>query len=348
MIRALIKWPEGIDPSEGAAQGSVKSPSGTDNRNLSSLCYKIGAQHSTVLSELGITDAYVLGRSVESITEAVKDYIKKKGKRPTTKTSSAWLNNDAYLRRRKSSLKTVCDEVEGVAPRTVASLKVEVLIFFKRERIRPTSATSKIWASHAAWLRNKDCSLTELCDDLKLPGTVVLGRSVKAIEVEVMAYFKKTGKRPTAKVSKHWANHEAWLFRQKPSLSLFKLCNKLGIAGSYQKDRSEEGIEAEARAYMNRTGVRPKVTTSSRWTNHNAWLYAKGSSLTEFLDAKGFPGGREYNRSLSGIKSEAKAFFKSTGVRPTQRTSPHWRRHDQWLRGQGTSLHMVCDQLKLS
>lgn len=226
----------------------------------------------------------VESRTLEDVDAELLAYWKKTAVRPTAASHSAlegWLR--AHL---KSTTHRRCREL-GIPGgqtkhRTLEMADAELCAYWKEVGERPTS---KSHHPLDAWLRTHHNSSVPLrCTVLNIPGGLAPTRTsqevsarMQGIEAELLAYWKRTGTRPTA------ASHpkfDRWL-RHNSNTSVNQRCGELGIPGSYNMDRTLEGVDAELLAHWEKTGARP---TNRSHRGINSWLRAHGSSVAQRCD----------------------------------------------------------------
>jgi len=349
LSQPMIKWPKGIDPSEGAPGAKSVSPSGEDARSLGNLSHKHGIRHSLVLEQLGIGQAHVIYRTVDSVKTEIVNHFKDYNKRPSCKTSPKWKNHNRWLVSKGSSLRQLCAELglsggHTLEKRSVESITIEAKKFYAETGERPTQYTSNLWRGRHQWLQRKGYSLNQICNELGMLGGRNTGRSLQTIQAEIRKFFKKFRRCPTQRDSGAWKGHNSWLRTQGSSLSALGIDMQLKAAPAV---RTLKSVKAEIKQYFNTHRKRPSQLISAHWHRLDAWLRARGSSLRKICDDLHLTGGSNWERSVASIKAEAKDYFKRNGKRPTKGIHS-WMLHDCWLRNHhDTTLSKLCDQLKL-
>lgn len=286
-------------------------------------------------------------RTIEGIKADILRYFKQNQKRPPHASSKEWVNNEAWLRRRGSSLRQLCDELGLPGPqwgRTLKAIQQDIRQYYKQHKKRPFERSSQLWLNHNSWLRRQGSSLRQLCDEMGLPEERSFSRTVKSVERELTLYYKRYKRRPTEEESPFWTNHNNWL--RKRGSSLRKLCNELGIPGGKNLDRTIESVKADLLEYHTLYKTRPTIRVGN-WRDVNDWLYHQGSSLQQLCDALGLSGGQLRNRTLVSVQRDVQEFYTRQGEYPTRRTSEAWANANGWLRRQGTSLHKLCRKMGL-
>jgi len=228
-----------------------------------------------------------------------------------------------------------------VAVRTVYSVQKQIKSFYEEHGHRPVGTD---FHTENNWLRNtQGSSIFQLCNQMGLPpkkrqGTVHRGRTLVRTKAEVIAYYKRTGKRPT---SANMSGVDCWLQR-KHGFRLSELCTKMGLPGGWRKSRTLEESREHIMAFYELHGVRP------RWEElRGVASYLKkhhGMTLSEYCDQLDLPPFRE-PRTLEGVKQFVLDHFEVYGARPKSKDFNSIRR---WLqRHHGKSLFQLCDEMGL-
>jgi hypothetical protein len=124
-------------------------------------------------------------------------------------------------------------------------------------------------------------SLWELCDDLGLPATRRLDRTMEDARAEIQAFYNEHGKRPSYRKKAALA---VWLRKQDTSLG--DLCDELGLPGKHVcvRGRTMGDVRAEIQAFYDEHGTRP---TCARMVAISRWLHKRQLSLGEVCDEMG-------------------------------------------------------------
>jgi len=123
--------------------------------------------------------------------------------------------------------------------------------------------------------------------------------------------------------------------------SCIEVAALLGLHERPIRSRTLESARAEVLASYEKHGRRP---SEQRLSATGQWLRYRGSSLRRVCDELGLPGGTNLGRTKEGAKTVTQGFFDKHGRRPVAQDLRAW---DSWLRGRGSSLVVLCDEMGL-
>lgn len=183
----------------------------------------------------------------------------------------------------------------------------------------------------------------QLIEELGGPKAYELDRTLDRCYEEILAYHKRTGKRPT-RVTPGFKAWDLWLRGQGSSIS--QRCDELELPALLNLNRNLDRCDEVIRAHYKKTGKRPTEKTSG-FGSWSGWLRRQGSSLSQRCDELGLSALHELGRTLDRCDEAIRAHYKKTGKRPTDRT-PGFKACDFWLRSHGnSSLSQRCNELGL-
>jgi len=164
-----------------------------------------------------------------------------------------------------------------------------------------------------------------------------VNRTMKGVEGEILAFFKKHGRRPRDKDG--FRNVDAWLMRR--GSSIHKICEKLGLPGGRDFGRTKGSIERKIRKFYDREGRRPK---NREMVDESRWLaYHHKMSLHDLCDEMGLPT-EKVLRTITRVRKEIREFYAREGRRPTNKELLGWL---NFLRRKNTTLSKLCDKMGL-
>jgi hypothetical protein len=269
---------------------------------------------------------------------------------PLTKECRLWVSLDVALRKRQGLGRLDRILALGgslwVEVRTIRSLREEISKYYAATGKRPTKVTSQLWANRNNWLlKRHSSSLRQLCNEMSLPGGLVLGRTMVALKKAVRRFFDQHKRRPVTN-SPLWRSHDLWLRARGSSLS--QVCDSMALPEVLNRTRTMARVKREILAYYKKYGVRPQTKVSAEWLKTSAWLkHNHRSSLHQLCNEIHLPGGPIMERSFASVKEQILAHFKRYRKRPTVHLSKTWENISAWLRRQGSTLKMMCDELCL-
>ncbi len=322
--------------------GRRPSPRVSDNwRLIGNWLTRQGQSLPELCDDLGLPRV-CRSRTLDQVKAEVKAYFQTNGKRPTPSvmgSTNAWL-----MKNHGTSISLLCDDLGmpklNVRGRTMEEVREKILAFFKEHGRRPTG---RKWAAVGSWLKLQGTTLSQLCDQLGLPGFFERGRSLDTLEALIIEHFVATGSRPTARTSKDWRRWADWV-KHNHQVTLPGVCDDLGLPPIVDLTRTWESVERRAREHFAETGQRP-TSAQTWWCGTNQWLKrAHSVSLPEFLDRIGLPAKLE--PLPDDIDAAIREHFEQHGKRPTQRTSVTWRRINDALKP-ASSISRRCDDLGL-
>ena len=184
-----------------------------------------------------------------------------------------------------------------------------------------------------------------LIEELGGPTGHNLDRTIEQCHERILSYYRETGKRLTSRTSEEDNRWDVWLRNHKDS-SLFLECNKLGLPGGPNFERTLEQCHRYIRDCFERTGKRPVRKGSGESSRWDFWLRNhKDSSLSIECSKLGLHD--PDLRVMEDCHRYIRDYFKRMGKRPATNRDSEARRWDRWLRKQGSSLSLECNKLRL-
>lgn len=198
----------------------------------------------------------------------------------TAKEPRLWGSLGSALRFQKVRLR---DRIQGLGgpagyslDRSLESCDHEIRTYFEAHGKRPSAKRCLVFNRTDAWLRDQGSSLAQRCDELGLPALLDAQRGLESCDREILAYFAKAFRRPSAR-AKEFRKLDAWLRLRNTSLA--KRCDELGLPTLRTDDRSLESCDREILAYFEKEGRYPTQGTSREFRRIDEWLRARDSSL---------------------------------------------------------------------
>ena len=293
----MIKWPIDWNPDESwPVSNNQPTLLVGDSRTWGHLNEKLHTHGDVRLYKLvhsmgGPVSRCDTTRSLAEVDAQIKGYFEKNGYRPSGGPGSEWSKVCQWLRTNfQSTLSRHCDTL-GLPKkvefgRTIEGVKRKIADYFDQHGARPTRGV-RGWVSTGCWLATQDTTLSRMCDEMGLPELRCRTRSIEEAEVAVLAFFREEGVRPVTKTGVEWVNLNSWL--RLRGLSLSKLCDSFDLPVRLDCTRTQETVVTDILTYLNDHGKRPVRRDSPKWTNVNAWLAARGGSLSKLCDSLDLP-----------------------------------------------------------
>jgi len=283
--------------------------------------------------ELGLPGGKNLRRTMEEVRQEVQAFFDEHGRRPSCHEMAS---TDRWLRVQGTALRKLCDEMGlpggAVFGRTMEGARQEIQAFFEEHGRRPYEADLN---GASLWLRKEGTSLQKLCDEMGLPKHRDSWSAERARQ-EVQAFFDEHGRRPLVKENTALGH---WLTRRGTSLS--KLCDEMGLPWPSRSKYTREKIRPKIQAFFDEHGRRP---IDKEVNGISLWLRRVGATLRDVCNEMELPGGLVLDRTMEGARQEIQAFFEEHGTRPRVVDK---KALASWLRGQGTNLRKLCDEMGL-
>jgi len=195
------------------------------------------------------------------------------------------------LNRQGTSLSQLCNELALSGSRdydrTMGRARAEIRAFYAEHGTRPTKHVNVEWRRWADWLRKRDTSLCQLCDEMGLPGGRDYNRTMERAKAEIRAFYAEHNKRPTT-IDKEWHLWDCWL-RTQQSTTLRLLCDEMDLPGGLDLDRTMDRARAEIRAFYAEHNKRPRQSMDNDWKRWDRWLRARGINLRLLCNEMGLP-----------------------------------------------------------
>jgi len=106
-------------------------------------------------------------------------------------------------------------------------------------------------------------------------------------------------------------------------------------------------IRTEIRAWYEKHGERPYVTTNSWWARVSSRLGLWNHTLHTLCDEMGLPGGNDFDRTMDRARTEIQTHYEEHGTRPTRKSTKEWTRWDGWLRQRDHTLRTLSIEMGL-
>ena len=270
-------------------------------------------------------------RTMESARQEIQEFFDEHGCRPKCRELE---NLNGWLRyHHRITVSQLCDEMglPGEA-RTMESVRQQIQEFYGKHGRRPFP---KDLPRVADWLRTRDSSLRQMCNEIGFDGGPQLNRTMESARQEIQEFFDEHGRRPTT-VAKGALN--AWLTSH--GCSLHELADRMGLPGPIgpRSRRTMKSARRELQAFFDEHGRRPSKTELK---GLRRWLEKRKLGIGRLGDQLGLPDSRH---TMEGIRKEFQEFFDEHGRRPMTK---EFVTTDRWLRrpDQASSLHQLCDEM---
>jgi len=227
--------------------------------------------------------------------------------------------------------------------RSEESIKAQIWTYYKSNKSRPSVHTNQQWSSANSWLRARNSSLHQVCNELGLPGPLSYRTiTVSEVKAKVFHHLKSQGSCPQVTASPEWKGIDGWL-RRNEGVSLRIFCQNLGLDGYGML--SIDSIKDKLLAHHKKYGRRLS-TKSTEGARYDKWLRSRHMSLTSIYNELGVAGGHKCDRTEKSIKVEVLAFYATHGRRP-KISDEGWEATQVWLSARGSSLRKFCLKLSL-
>ena len=198
--------------------------------------------------------------------------------------ASDWLAKKSGLRA-DSLVESLGGPVGWNLSRTLEQCRDDILRYYKRTGVAPTSRSSNEFFRWGGWLRRQGSTLRRECNLLNLPTVRNNNKDLGQCHARLKGYFDEVGSRPNAATSSEFRNWDMWLRNRGSTLS--RECDQLGLPVVRRRDRTVEECHEEILTHYKETGKRPTQTDYSRFNNWVSWLRRQGSSLSKECDKLG-------------------------------------------------------------
>lgn len=201
----------------------------------------------------------------------------------------------AYVLRRDhgQNISAVIHALGGPEPSgaliTLETCDREIRSYFQKHGKRPSHISGRRFSRLHQWLYRQGNTLSQRCDELGIPRSTTLGRTMESCDEEIRSFFKKTGERPSMYSSKEFVSINGWL-RHNYGTTLANRCDALGLPRRHVLDRTLESCDEKILTHFKNTGIRPMSRDSRELRGIDLWLmHNHNSSLSKRCDALGMP-----------------------------------------------------------
>jgi hypothetical protein len=241
-----------------------------------------GTSLNRVCNELGLPGGHDKTRTLAKARQVIQKFFLEHQRRPTLTDLPKW--NDWLSYNEGLSIAKLSDEMglPGglVLGRTMQDARDEILRFFEDHGKRPRG---KDLIPVRSWLASQGTTMRKMCDELGLPASLRLDRSLKAAKREIRVFYEEHGRRPRVCDMGAW---NSWL-QAHHKLSVPRLCDQMDIPGGKRRNRTMDGARREVQSYFKEHGHRPRTCDLHGLSR---WLCKKQrTSLADFCDELGLP-----------------------------------------------------------
>lgn len=179
--------------------------------------------------------------TVREAQDQAKVYYKKKGRRPSKKTSEFWAKVDGALVRYRTTLAKACDAagIPGAIKNwTLQEVKDKIRGYLAENGTCPKVNTSKEWQVISDWAKNNHgMSLKQLRESMGLDPPRVI-HTFQTVKVKIQDFYDTHARRPlTLQDGSEWQSIASWLYSQESSLK--QVCDTLKLKPNRRRSKQQ-------------------------------------------------------------------------------------------------------------